>query len=139
MPLTPRQARFVDSLRVARLATAGNDGQPHIVPICFARNGDAIYTAIDRKPKRTTALRRVQNIRETGHAAVLFDHYSEDWSSLGWVMVRGPASLVVSPGEREQAFELLRARYAQYRAMDLSESPLIRVTANQVATWGNLN
>lgn len=137
--LTPTQARFIDSFQVARLATIGPGPSPHVVPICFIRHGDSIYTAIDRKPKRTTRLRRLQNIEATGLAAVLFDRYSNDWNELGWVLVRG-AAVIVSPGlEHDLAVRLLAEKYAQYRAMDLTGFPVVRVTANQVATWGNLN
>ena len=46
------RARFA-AQRVARLATAGGDGQPHLVPVTFAVDGDRIYTAVDHKPKKT--------------------------------------------------------------------------------------
>ena len=39
--------------RVARLATVSADGQPHLVPVTFAMDGDVIYTAVDAKPKST--------------------------------------------------------------------------------------
>ena len=48
--------------RVARLATVGADGSPHLVPIVFALAGEVIHTAVDAKPKRHRALRRLANI-----------------------------------------------------------------------------
>src|SRR5687768_5352043 len=50
------------SARVARLATADASGAPHVVPMVFAVAGDVIYSAVDAKPKRTTALRRLANV-----------------------------------------------------------------------------
>ena len=44
--------------RVARLATVDPDGRPHVVPICFALDGDTLYTAVDEKPKSTRRLIR---------------------------------------------------------------------------------
>jgi len=41
----------VDAEGVARLATVGADGRPHVVPVCFALDGDMLYTAVDEKPK----------------------------------------------------------------------------------------
>ncbi|MBI4306308.1 MAG: TIGR03668 family PPOX class F420-dependent oxidoreductase [Chloroflexi bacterium] len=137
--LTPEQRAFIDSQPVARLATADARGEPHVVPICFSRDGDFIYTAVDRKPKRTTNLKRLRNIEETGRAAVLFDHYAEDWARLGWVQVRGEAEILLSGPEHENALSLLRARYPQYRSMDLTGAPVVRIVAHHVATWGNLN
>ena len=61
--VSPEEARErFAAARVARLATADRDGRPHIVPIVFALDGDRIYSAVDQKPKRTTALRRLANI-----------------------------------------------------------------------------
>ena len=61
--------------RVARLATLTPDGAPHIVPICFAVDGDVIYSAIDHKPKRTTHLQRLRNINCDARVAVLAEGY----------------------------------------------------------------
>jgi len=40
--------------RVARMATVRPDGRPHLVPIVFAVEGDAIYSGVDTKPKRSS-------------------------------------------------------------------------------------
>ena len=57
-----RPCRSPENARVARLATVDPDGRPHVVPICFALEGDVLYTAVDEKPKRTRALQRLRNI-----------------------------------------------------------------------------
>ena len=49
--------------RVARLATTDSDGRPHLVPIVFALEGDTRYSAVDRKPKHSSKLRRIENAR----------------------------------------------------------------------------
>jgi Pyridoxamine 5'-phosphate oxidase len=55
MRLSPPEARRrVASSRVAHLATATADGQPHVVAVTFAVDGDVIYTAVDHKPKTST-------------------------------------------------------------------------------------
>src|SRR5262245_52959364 len=81
--------------RVARLATAGKSGAPHAVPICFVFDGQMFYSALDRKPKRTTvnALQRVRNIAQSDRVALLIDHYAEDWRKLWYVLVRGRARM----------------------------------------------
>ena len=58
--------RHVATKFVARLATAGEEGRPHIVPICFALEDNTLYFAVDFKPKRTTNLKRLRNIAITG-------------------------------------------------------------------------
>jgi len=42
--------RRLGAAAVGRLATVGPAGQPHIVPMSLALDGDRIYTAVDFKP-----------------------------------------------------------------------------------------
>jgi PPOX class probable F420-dependent enzyme len=116
MDATDARAQFA-SARVARLATAGADGRPHLVPVVFAVEGDTLYTAVDDvKPKATTRLRRLANIAANPAVALLADHYEDDWGALWWVRADGTARLV-DPGEPEaaRARALLAERYPQYR------------------------
>jgi PPOX class probable F420-dependent enzyme len=109
------RARFA-AARVARLATAGSDGRPHIVPVVFALDGDCVYSAVDAKPKRTTALRRLANVTENPAVALLVDHYEDDWDALWWVRADGRGRVLASSaGEARRAVALLAARYPQQR------------------------
>lgn len=102
---------------VARLASVGAGGRPHIVPIVFALDGETIYSVVDEKPKRTAQLKRIENLRERDAAAVLVDHYEEDWARLWWVRADGRARVLDAGGEEgERAVALLAARYPQQRA-----------------------
>jgi len=101
--------------RVARLATVDPDGRPHLVPIVFALDGDTLYSAVDRKPKRSTTLRRIENARARPDVTVLVDHYEDDWRRLWWIRLRGRARVLDDGDERERALELLAAKYPQYR------------------------
>ena len=105
--------------RVAHLASSAADGTPHVVPCTFALLGDAtIVSAVDHKPKRTTALRRLANIATNPRVALLADHYEDDWEALWWARADGTAR-VVAPGAesdlRAAAAAALAARYPQYR------------------------
>src|SRR5712691_6011718 len=79
---------------VARLATVGPDGRPHIVPITFASADGVLFFAVDQKPKRTRNLQRLRNIAANPAVSVLVDHYDDDWFSLWWVRVDGTARIV---------------------------------------------
>jgi PPOX class probable F420-dependent enzyme len=109
--------RFITAT-VARLATVGSTGRPHLVPITFALLDDVtLVTAVDHKPKRTTALRRLDNIAANPRVTVLVDHYDDDWQQLWWARADGLAR-VVSPDQepalREGALQALSNRYPQY-------------------------
>ena len=115
---TEEARRRFAAARVARLATADAAGRPHLVPIVFAVEGDRVYSAVDAKPKRTTALRRLANVRENPAAAVLVDHYDDDWSALWWVRADGRGRVLDAAAEEaEQAVALLAERYPQQRAV----------------------
>jgi PPOX class probable F420-dependent enzyme len=111
-----RARELLASARVAHLATVRPDGAPHVVPVCFALAGGAIYTAVDGKPKRTPDLARLANIAAEPRVALLADHYEDDWTRLWWVRVDGEAAPVTDAGERERALAALAAAYPQYVA-----------------------
>ena len=97
---------------------------PHLVPVCFVVSEGALYITIDQKPKGDVrALKRLRNITENPVAAFVADRWDEDWTRLGWVMLRGPAEILADGAEHDRAQELLRSRYPQYRGMELAEPP----------------
>ncbi len=121
----------VADARVAHLATVSPDGSPHVVPICFALDGDTLYTAVDEKPKTTRALRRLANIEANPQVAVVIDHYDEDWSRLWWVRLSGQARVL---DHDARGLEFLCAKYAQYRA-DPPAGPFVVVAIESRASW----
>jgi PPOX class probable F420-dependent enzyme len=119
--------------RVARLATVDGSGRPHLVPIVFAVVGETIYHAVDAKPKRSTALRRLANIAANPAVSALVDHYDDaDWAALWWVRADGTGR-VLDPGDPEarRAAAALIERYPPYRELP----PTGLVVAVDVARW----
>lgn len=135
----------LEAARVARLATADAEGRPHVVPICYAlvgaETGPALVTSIDEKPKTAgpEALRRVRDVRANPRVAVVVDRYAEDWDRLGWVQVRGTAT-VLEPGDdgHPEAVAALHERYDQYADHALEDRPVIEVRVGSVRSWGDL-
>ena len=126
--------RFAAS-RVARLATAGADGRPHAVPIVFALAGERIYSAVDAKPKRTTALRRLANVAANPHVAVLVDHYAEDWDALWWARADGTGRVLdADDPEAREAIGLLRRRYGQYQVRPPA-GPVLAIDVERWSGW----
>jgi len=116
MSVSPDLRRLATTWPVARLGTVDADGRPHLVPCCFAMDGDAAYSVVDHKPKRTAALRRLDNIAANPAVCLLVDHYDDDWSTLWWVRFDGTARILVEGTEHRSAIAVLCAKYAQYRA-----------------------
>ncbi len=124
----------IAAARVARVATIDPDGRAHLVPIVFAVDGDTLYSAVDRKPKRSSKLRRIENARARPDVTVLVDHYDDDWSRLWWIRLRGRARVLEAGDERERALTLLVEKYPQYRD-EPPDGPVLAVDVTEVREW----
>ena len=127
------RARFAQA-RVARLASADANGDPRVVPIVFAVDGDRIVTAIDGKPKSGGMLRRLRNIESNPRVSILVDHYDEDWSHLWWARADGHARLLGVGPDADAALSLLRQRYPQYGAVALT-GPVLVIGVDRWSGW----
>jgi PPOX class probable F420-dependent enzyme len=128
------ETTLVAAARVARLATIDPDGRPHLVPITFALDGNILYSAVDRKPKRSQRLRRIENARARPEVTILVDHYEENWLRLWWVRLRGHARVLDDGQEREHALALLAEKYHQYRDQP-PDGPVLAVDLTEVRSW----
>ncbi|HSK58128.1 MAG TPA: TIGR03668 family PPOX class F420-dependent oxidoreductase [Actinomycetospora sp.] len=120
--------------RVARLATVSGDGQPHVVPVVFAVEGDTVLIAVDHKPKRHRALKRLRNIGENAVVSLLVDHYDDDWDALWWVRADGTATVSDAEPLLARARDALGVRYPQHRA-EPPEGPAIVVEVTRWSGW----
>lgn len=127
--------RRVAAARVARLATADGSGTPHVVPIVFALDGDAIHTCVDDKPKTTRRLRRLTDIAENPRVSVLVDHYSDDWSQLWWIRIDGIATIHDADTEAgATGLDALARKYPQYRVRRPA-GPVITIDRLRWRSW----
>ena len=136
--LSPSALRFIRAARVAHLATAGLNGQPHVIPICFVFDGKYFYSPIDEKPKRTSPakLKRVINIQANPQAALVIDRYSEVWKHLAYVLIVGKAKILYRGAVHAEAVRRLRRKYPQYRQMAIQSRPMIQITPISWTFWG---
>ena len=138
MELESQVEAFLASHRVGHLATSDSRGEPHVIPVCYAYEAGAIYSALDLKPKRVRSreLKRVRNIRSNPRVALIVDDYSEDWDALAYVLVQGQAVVLESGAERQRAEALLREKYNQYEELLEPGCPALKITPERVVTWG---
>jgi PPOX class probable F420-dependent enzyme len=122
--------------RIARLATVAASGRPHLVPIAFAVAGNEIFSAVDAKPKRTTSLRRLENVRANPQVALLADHYDDsDWNALWWVRADGTARVLEAEDvEARSGLALLSERYPQYRVQP-PRGPVLAIAVGRWSGW----
>jgi PPOX class probable F420-dependent enzyme len=126
-------ARLLGEERVARLAYLDEADQPRVLPVTFALAGDAVWSAIDEKPKRVAEPARLRYLRRRPEAALLVDSYDDDWSRLAWVQLLGRVDVLPASSEPE-ALEALAAKYEQYRERT-PPGPLLRMSVDRTRQW----
>jgi PPOX class probable F420-dependent enzyme len=130
----PAWARsMLESARVARLGLIDDGDRPRVLPVTFAVAGERIYSAVDRKPKRSAAPARLRYLRRRAEVALTVDHYEDDWSKLAWVQVLGRVALV-EPSEDEPGMSALAAKYEPYRR-EPPPGPLLVLLPERALHW----
>jgi len=119
---------------VGRLASVDAGGIPHVVPFVFALDGETAYWAVDRKPKRSKHLKRLENIRANPNVELVVDGYDEDWTTLWWVRAGGPARVVEDGVERRRVLDLLADKYPQYK-QQAPDGPVVAIDIARVTGW----
>ena len=139
MRIPEKITAFVRAARIAHLATADADGQPLVIPICFAFDGKEFFSAIDEKPKRLSPqrLKRLRNIEENSKVSLVIDRYSEDWRKLAYILVSGQARILLTGQKHRRAVSLLRRKYRQYHSMAIDQRPMIVIRPLGVKSWGS--
>ena len=136
----PSVADFLATHRVARLATADGQSAPHVLPICYVFDGQSLYSALDKKPKRVNALdlKRVRNVRHNPRVAVVVDDYSENWDLLAHVLIQGEAQILEAGEERDRGETMLRRKYPQYHDLLEAGCVILKITPKHVVHWGKV-
>ncbi len=126
-------ADVIETARRAVMTTVDREGRPHAVPVVFAVVDQYLATPIDRKPKSGKTLGRLRNLERDPRVALLADRWSEEWTELAWVMIRGRAS--VQKSSRSVAeLQAITARYPEH-GPTLDGSDVIRIVPEQILWW----
>ena len=130
-------AELLGQWPVGRLATWGASG-PHIVPIVFCPDGDALVSPVDGKAKSSTALQRLHNVSKNPRCSLLLDRYSEDWQQLWWVRLDGTAHVEhPEPPTLTRWVDGLARKYPQYEQTPVTrgQPTFLRLQWDSVASW----
>jgi PPOX class probable F420-dependent enzyme len=126
-------SELVASGRVGRLGFADDSGLPRVLPITYAVVDGAVWSAIDLKPKSSDEPARVRWLRARPDAALVVDHYADDWGSLAWVQLLGRVE-VVAVDEGSEGLAALTSKYPQYVA-EPPPGPLLRLDVARALCW----
>ena len=80
--------------RLARVATVGPDGTPHVTPVGWTYNADA--GAIEVGGHDFAATKKYRDVTRTGRAAIVIDDVVPPWQPRG-IEIRGTAEAVAEP------------------------------------------
>jgi PPOX class probable F420-dependent enzyme len=126
---------------VARLASIGADGAPHVVPIVFVAIDGILYSPIDGKPKRRAELQRIRNVAHNPSVSVVLDRYDADWRRLWWLRIDATADVTtraaVAPVDWDRVVDALGRKYPQYSAVQMfTDAPtLLRIVPRRHTAW----
>jgi nitroimidazol reductase NimA-like FMN-containing flavoprotein (pyridoxamine 5'-phosphate oxidase superfamily) len=132
MKWTKAEKRFVQPLRVARLATSDRNGRLYSVPICPLLDGGRLYFGSEADAKK------VRNIKVNPGVTLVFDEYTEDWAHLRGIMIQGKAR-VVTAWEFRSLRSKIYAKYLQFEAeapLENKDSAIIEVNPERKFSWG---
>jgi pyridoxamine 5'-phosphate oxidase family protein len=97
-PFTAAELAYLtDEPRLARLATIGADGMPHIAPVGWSYNAE--LGALDIGGHDVTRTKKFRDVARTGRAAIVVDDVLPPWQPRG-VEVRGIAEAIEGPPAR---------------------------------------
>ena len=109
---TEAELRYMTGGRqLARIATVGADGTPHVVPVAFIYN--AARDTIDVGGAELERTKKVRDVERTGRAAIVIDDLAstDPWRPRA-IEVRGRAEAIALP------------------------TPLIRIHPERIVSWG---
>lgn len=107
---TEAEMNYLTSERLlARIATVGSDGTPHIAPVGWSLDPDS--GVIQMGGYNLTATKKFKDITRTGRAAIVIDDVLPPWQPRG-VEIRGRAEATSEP------------------------EPVIRIYPERVIGWG---
>jgi pyridoxamine 5'-phosphate oxidase family protein len=108
---TEAELHYLDERHLARVATVGKDGAPHVTPVGFSYNAE--HDSVDIGGIELEKTKKYRDIQRSGRAAVVIDDNPSvnPWRVRG-IEVRGPAQVLREP------------------------RPLIRIHPERIISWG---
>jgi pyridoxamine 5'-phosphate oxidase family protein len=117
---TPAEIAYLQSQRLARIATVGPDGQPHVVPVAFRYN--PATGTIDVGGHSFAKRKKFRDVGRNPRVALVIDDVPSvnPWRARG-VEIRGTATVLESGGAE---------------IMPGFDPEMFRIMPEQIVSWG---
>jgi pyridoxamine 5'-phosphate oxidase family protein len=119
---TPPEIQYLTSQGLARLATVGPDGQPHVVPVTFVLNPE--LDTIDVGGVDFGATKKWRDARRNPLVTLLLDDVLPDPRRARAIEVRGRAEALASGGSR------INPRFPNFA------EEFLRIHPTRILSWG---
>ncbi|HUJ08170.1 MAG TPA: PPOX class F420-dependent oxidoreductase [Streptosporangiaceae bacterium] len=93
---TDKELEYLAQQRLGRIATVGQQGQPHVVPTSFRYNAE--HDAIDVGGLRMSQTKKLRDVQRTGLASIVVDDVLPPWQPR-MIEIRGTAAVVAEGGK----------------------------------------
>ncbi len=93
---TDKELEYLAQQRLGRIATVGQQGQPHVVPTSFRYNAE--HDAIDVGGLRMSQTKKLRDVHRTGLASIVVDDVLPPWQPR-MIEIRGTAAVVPEGGK----------------------------------------
>jgi nitroimidazol reductase NimA-like FMN-containing flavoprotein (pyridoxamine 5'-phosphate oxidase superfamily) len=129
-PLPQAVKEFVAAARVCRIASVRPDGEPHVIPVCPAFDGEStVYVDIGSRYTTAEALRAAPRI------AVLIDEYDDNWARLKGVLLR--CRVEEAKGEElDRAWEMIHEKFPQHESIGWKPRLTLALRVYDWRQWG---
>ncbi len=125
---TGGEVKFLEENEMCRFATASKKGEPHVVPVSFVWDEGLAYVVTDYGTKK------LKNLRENPHAAVLVDRPS----TRPGILISGPVQLIEKGEEYRRIYRVFHSRLSWVRRdpWKEGEAPFVKMMPTFKASWG---
>jgi nitroimidazol reductase NimA-like FMN-containing flavoprotein (pyridoxamine 5'-phosphate oxidase superfamily) len=126
--LSATEIEFLKSNELCRFATASKKGEPHVVPVSYVWDQDYAYIVTDY------GTRKLKNLRENPHAAVLVD----TGGTQKLLLISGPVEIIEKGEEYRRLYKLFYSKLSWVKRdpWKEGEAPFIKITPGFKTGWG---
>ncbi|WP_428327024.1 pyridoxamine 5'-phosphate oxidase family protein [Nitrosopumilus sp.] len=124
-----KETEFLNSLEEARIATS-HDDIPHVKPVSFVLNGNAIIIATDYET------RTYKNLKINLNSSVIIDIYKSGGHKA--ILIQGTTEIIENGNEFKKLYDVFFEKFEWVRREPWkeNEAPFLKIIPKNKISWG---
>jgi nitroimidazol reductase NimA-like FMN-containing flavoprotein (pyridoxamine 5'-phosphate oxidase superfamily) len=124
-----KETEFLKSLEEARIATS-HDDIPHVKPVSFVLENNAITIATDYET------RTYKNLKRNPNTSVIIDIYKSGGHKA--VLIQGKTEIIEDGEEFQKLYKIFHEKFEWVRRdpWKEKETPFLKIIPNKKVSWG---